>query len=857
MNHLKPPGERPHRAHTPDQSPNKQRVSLERSPHPYYRRSDSIRQHAAGKPSPPTSQPTSRSESTESGTEADDEKGAILRGLPAPPIRSHKGLRGSTPRGLSPAASPLPTPSAAKDKAFFETAADQQAPNRAEERRKQEAYLKRKKAEVVRRITETVLLGTICILIWQSAGGSKQLKPWLAEFLVFIAVPTCLYSFYPLRRAYLEVTRGRTITEAVSKGYYIPSRFDPGSLFYPVILPTAIALSLYGHEASYLPTSLVCGLSSIPEGVTDIYDRPQLSWYLRWWLTVVPFPEVYRLLGSVVDVRPTALKPGGISREQLILIFPLHRALHRVLRYLTTTSLDPAELELLATGLIHLHMFAGSPQAQILKAVIWVGGLSIFVTCRQLMAWEVELARIPRWKFAKIPHKSALSHRLQRAFSAFMSEPIPTSESSDDEIDNRAKPQPRSLQRVKTLAESVSSPKASINGILRPTRRRATLSDLDPATIQAERRSQRNKQYQASPFLALTAQQATIRKYFYAAIVYLLVLLIILLPVRHYVGVRALHGYEPFGWAVGYLFGNIPQLRDWVYRLGLTGWIQLPDRATTDDGSFATLTDLLIMLLQPANSRLALGAYCIIVIGLGIIIVLQLTSYVEVDTRRKVFHGVMVFMLLPTIFVDPCFFALALALILAVFLLLDLFRASQLPPISRPLTTFLAPYVDGRDHRGPVIVSHIFLLIGCAIPLWLSLAGLPRSGTDPWKGWEVSTRDVSMTTGVVCVGMGDAAASLIGRRYGRTKWYWGGGKSLEGSFAFAVAVTVGLFLAWAWVRIGGWTPWTEGWLETMLVIGKCAIAASGASLLESVLTAANDNVVVPVGLWLLVRGLEI
>ena len=55
---------------------------------------------------------------------------------------------------------------------------------------------------------------------------------------------------------------------------------------------------------------------------------------------------------------------------------------------------------------------------------------------------------------------------------------------------------------------------------------------------------------------------------------------------------------------------------------------------------------------------------------------------------------------------------------------------------------------------------------------------------------EGEIREVAMVAGVVCVGMGDAAASLIGRRYGKHKWIWVGGKSIEGSVAFAVAVTL-------------------------------------------------------------------
>jgi dolichol kinase len=257
-----------------------------------------------------------------------------------------------------------------------------------------------------------------------------------------------------------------------------------------------------------------------------------------------------------------------------------------------------------------------------------------------------------------------------------------------------------------------------------------------------------------------------------------------------------------------------------------------------------------------ANTRLLLGGYCVSVIAIGMVVVLRLSSVVEVDTRRKVFHGMMVAMLLPTIFVDPAFVALALVLVLAIFLLLDLLRASQLPPLSKPLAYFLTPYVDGRDLRGPVVVSHIFLLIGCAIPLWLSLSSIGRTGDRPWEGWEVATRDVSMVAGVVCVGMGDAAASLIGRRYGRRKWPWAGGKSLEGSLAFAIAVTVGLVFGKAWLRLGQWHD--DGAAESWpVIVAKAAVSACGASLNEAVLTGGNDNVIVPVILWLLVRGVRL
>lgn len=112
-----------------------------------------------------------------------------------------------------------------------------------------------------------------------------------------------------------------------------------------------------------------------------------------------------------------------------------------------------------------------------------------------------------------------------------------------------------------------------------------------------------------------------------------------------------------------------------------------------------------------------------------------------------------------------------------------------------------------------------------------------------------------MISGVVCVGMGDAAASLIGRRFGRRRWCWSGGKSLEGSFAFAVAVVLGLSAAKLWLRAAGWVG--EGADRWGMTLAKATIAATGASMTEAVLTGGNDNVIVPVVLWLLVRGLGI
>ena len=626
---------------------------------------------------------------------------------------------------------------------------------------------------------------------------------------------------------------------------------------------------------------------------------------VHWMLALTPL-----LFSNDTTVKPgidsyrhfsfNVASPNTLNSE-LLFLYPLHRTLLVTLHYLTTTSLLPTELQLLSTTLINVLLHSESPQGIILQSLLWLGGLAMLILCRHVLGWAVSLARIPSWRFRRATYSSPTRNMLSEALHdgirqrlgafGFLGHKVLKSD-SDSDGDGSVARGGRSMtgglaSELFELrrAESENKEGASAFAIddsrtfqlagpgLEPgppnrqhtQKRRHTLSTFDgplssprlPRTG-SSRRHKRSMSSTVNSFLSLTSSQATLRKWLYAVYVYAAVILMIVVGIRPYVGRKALGGNEPVGWALGYLLGDLPFFRSWVVYWNLEHWIPLPQRLeanTIQACHLGWVEHVRQDTLGAANGRLLICAYCLLVITVGLAIVFRLSSVVEVDTRRKVFHGMMVAMFLPATFVDPAFASLALTLILAIFLLLDLFRASQLPPLSKPLTHFLAPYVDGRDHRGPVVVSHIFLLIGCAIPLWLSLAGIERTGQGPWHGWEVSRREVSMVSGVVCVGMGDAAASLIGRRYGCRRWLWSGGKSLEGSFAFAIAVTLDLIVAKAWLRLGGWPgDNSDRWFVTLV---KSVVAATGASLTEAILTGGNDNVVVPVILWLLTKGLSI
>lgn len=930
---------------------------LSRSPHPYHRHRSAIAQDndvvAAGArnsflvpiltslaPNAENSRSTffdtdhrkRRKQSltpSDSGTEADDESGAILLGLPAPPLRPRKGLKGLNG---SDSASPLLTPSyldiehrilASKLKAKRRSSLSSLSCTDEETTKFRQKFNKRRRAELIRRVTEAILLGSIgftacrintawLVRLWLKGNLESANIVQLSHFghipaalVSHATIVLSLYILYPVRIVYrnqtLDASRNR------SRFYiHIPAAFDPAPLLYPVLIPVFVAMLLMDADTKILLPNLVLSIASIPSKIIPF--NSDVPWYnsMHWALSALPILVSQMWYPSILRRQSTKYSSVSnmIDAEMLLLLYPLHQALLPTVRYLTTTSLLPAELQLLSISLINLFVHSQSPQTSILQSLLWIGGLLVFVFCGKVLSWGVALARIPSWRFrqpASRGHRSnAIVFELDQCLNGHLSRwgltPARCDDSDTDEpvksLNSHARNQSMQLsnlaiqqiistnegryfQRASPFAtspggEGVQSDFPTANGEVQTAQgetqrqRRYTLpsyvgSPLDSpskATLTRRRMASFSKPRSWS-FRSLNKMQATVVAWVFALYVYTMIIAVIAFAVRPYVSHKALQDQEPVGWALGYLLGDLPFFRHLVIHWKLESWISLPPIITSHFilDSHNWPSSLKAEAIGAANLRLLICIYCLTVIIAGLAVVFRLSATVEVDTRRKVFHGMMVAMILPTAFVDPPFISLAFTLILAIFLLLDLFRASQLPPLSKPLTYFLAPYVDGRDHRGPVIVSHIFLLIGCAIPLWLTLAAIDRTGERPWQGWDVPRRDLSMVSGVICVGMGDAAASLIGRRYGRRRWCWSGGKSLEGSLAFAIAVVVGLVAARLWLLVGGWEGDSgDAWPTTL---GKAGIAAAGASLTEAVLTGGNDNVVVPVVLWLLVRGLRI
>ncbi|TGZ85004.1 hypothetical protein EX30DRAFT_360940 [Ascodesmis nigricans] len=715
-----------------------------RSPHPYRRRNPERYRRTLTFPGNTPPSPNSPSSSSlrgisytgdaESGTEADDE---LTRRLPAP-----LGRRRSSTEDV------LPKITLARD-------------GKVQSAELNSVGLQKPGSRLCAAISRRVIEIALVVLLGVMVLGGKDGRAWREVLarrkeIIYWTIPyVCTTVAYPVR----IFLRGH--------GFQSPRSFDPAPLIYPILYPILVALSLCPENVDaqnpYLLVNLVISLANLP----PILVGP---WQLHWVIALSP------LIPHMTDPGSTFL---GVANK-MSLIPPISFLLTSSLTGLLYPSLTASELRLLSGGLINLLWHAESPQAVILRTMIWGGGISVFLLCEDVIKWNISLARVPPHKFRAAGHAVIGIGRFRKLASIrqWSREQQASDSEADIDIPNR-----------------------------KPTRQR----------------SGRN-----SFWARLSRQQAQLRKLGYASAVYAIILAIVFVGLRPYIASRALGGLDPFIWAPSYVLCG----QSWYQRI-VDRWTPGMGYCVTDGST------------ETANLRWHLVVYWVGIIATGVTIVTTIAPKIEVDTRRKVFHGMVLPMFLVPGLFDPPFTHLALSIALSLFILLDLIRAGQLPPASEWIARFLEPYVDGRDLKGPMVVSHVFLLIGSGLGWWLTLA---KHHQQDWE-WH-DQPELSFIAGVACVGMGDAAASLIGRRFGKTKWGWRGGKSVEGSIAFMAALMTGLCIGRSYIQglDGDWG---------LVVWFRLAITGAWGSMVEAVATGVNDNVVVPLGVWMVVIALEL
>lgn len=156
-------------------------------------------------------------------------------------------------------------------------------------------------------------------------------------------------------------------------------------------------------------------------------------------------------------------------------------------------------------------------------------------------------------------------------------------------------------------------------------------------------------------------------------------------------------------------------------------------------------------------------------------------------------------------------------------------RALQIQPIASVISQAFDTFLDEKD-GGTLILSHLYLLVGVASPLWLHPCPLGEVQTD-------SRSVLPCLAGVLAVGVGDTAASVGGTYLGRKHWS-GTKKTVEGSICGIVAqmMAVSILVAMGFVEVS-----VAGW-------GRLLVSASLVAVVEA-LTDQVDNIVLPLLLF--------
>ncbi|KAJ2261743.1 dolichol kinase [Coemansia sp. RSA 376] len=190
--------------------------------------------------------------------------------------------------------------------------------------------------------------------------------------------------------------------------------------------------------------------------------------------------------------------------------------------------------------------------------------------------------------------------------------------------------------------------------------------------------------------------------------------------------------------------------------------------------------------------------------------------------KRKSYHVLAALMFVPGwVYARPLLY-MSFAVAAAGFVVAECMRALDLGPCSTSIDGFMRRFIDYRD-AGPVVTAHFYLLLGCALPVWL--------GHD----------SVASLAGVLSLGVADTAASLVGMKLGRARWP-GTTKTVEGTVAFCLSLlaAIGVVLQLKGDVGVGWY-W---YAQVSVVVG----------VLEA-WTEQNDNLVVPLCMYALMQAL--
>lgn len=190
--------------------------------------------------------------------------------------------------------------------------------------------------------------------------------------------------------------------------------------------------------------------------------------------------------------------------------------------------------------------------------------------------------------------------------------------------------------------------------------------------------------------------------------------------------------------------------------------------------------------------------------------ILIFKSKFSLNTSRKLWHFLILALIIYPFQVDPTFVKISLAGTITLFLAVEYLRYLKLEPLGNLLDEKLRSFADFRDECGPIIISYIYLIIGIATPLLIA----------------------DSPVGLISLGVGDSISSIIGKKFGELHWP-NSKKTIEGTLAFISTTFIVGYICKEY--LGYFTHLTTGnWLLVCTLSG----ILEGNSIL-------NDNILIP------------
>lgn len=181
------------------------------------------------------------------------------------------------------------------------------------------------------------------------------------------------------------------------------------------------------------------------------------------------------------------------------------------------------------------------------------------------------------------------------------------------------------------------------------------------------------------------------------------------------------------------------------------------------------------------------------------------------------------------------FLVLAFGVALCLFIVIEYVRVylpDIHPAISR-VSKFYATFIDSRENPSHFLLSHIYLLVGIALPVWLDSAHRRQNSSGailPHLGW-------------ISIGIGDSMGAIIGTYCGKNNWR-GSSRTLEGSLAMLVAMVVSLIIV----------THTSTYINNPIIVTSIIVASTLTTLMEA-FTSENDNLLLPLHYSILLESL--